>query len=192
LRDSTTIIEPGGVNSKARWNWEDRLRGRTILVLKDSGGEPLDLVLERDQGHPLDLTRVLRISLGLASAVGQVHQHGLIHKDITPGNVLVNDAGNVWLTGFGIASQLPRERQAPNPPEIIVGKSSVVNELHKVLVPPRGLFASGKFDQFKRNILCATLAQGFQMLVRQILVKSEAEVDHWRHTLLEALGRMAN
>jgi predicted ATPase len=33
-----------------------------------------------------------------------------------------------------------------------VGKSSVVNELHKVLVPPRGLFASGKFDQYKRDI----------------------------------------
>jgi serine/threonine protein kinase len=29
-----------------------------------------------------------------------------------------------------------------------IGKSSVVNELHKALVPPRGLFASGKFDQF--------------------------------------------
>jgi serine/threonine protein kinase len=33
-----------------------------------------------------------------------------------------------------------------------VGKSSVVNELHKVLVPPRGLFAAGKFDQHKRDI----------------------------------------
>ena len=69
-----------------------------------------------------------------------------------------------------------------------VGKSSVVNELHKVLVPPRGLFAAGKFDQYKRDVPYATLAQAFQMLVRQILVKSEAEVDHWRHALLEALG----
>ena len=58
-----------------------------------------------------------------------------------------------------------------------VGKSSVVNELHKVLVPPRGLFAAGKFDQYKRDIPYATLAQAFQTLVRQILVKSEAEVD---------------
>src|SRR5262249_33581459 len=33
-----------------------------------------------------------------------------------------------------------------------IGKSSVVNELHKVLVSPRGLFASGKFDQYKRDI----------------------------------------
>jgi hypothetical protein len=38
-----------------------------------------------------------------------------------------------------------------------VGKSSVVNELHKVLVPPRGLFAAGKFDQYKRDVPYATL-----------------------------------
>jgi serine/threonine protein kinase len=329
-----------------------RHEGRTILVLKDPGGEPLDLVLERDQGQPLDLTRFLRIAIGLATALGQVHRHGLIHKDIKPANVLVDDDGNVWLTGFGIASQLPHGRQAPAPPEIIagtlaymapeqtgrmnrsidtrsdlyslgvtlyqmltghlpfaaadamewvhchiagqpappsdraavpeplssltmkllaknaeeryqtasgleadlrqclaewqshgridsfplgahdasdrlvipeklygrereinavlaafdrvvthgttelvlvsgysgVGKSSVVNELHKALVPRRGLFASGKFDQYKRDIPYATLAQAFQTLVRQILVKSEAEVSQWRHALLEALG----
>jgi PAS domain S-box-containing protein len=328
-----------------------RHQGRTILVLKDPGGEPLDLLLERDHERPLDLTRVLNIAIGLASALGQVHRRGLIHKDVKPANVLVNDAGNVWLIGFGIASQLPHERQAPAPPEIIagtlaymapeqtgrmnrsidtrsdlyslgvtlyqmltgalpfaaddplgwvhchiarqpaplsdhaavpeplsaiimkllaknaeeryqtasgleadlrrcleqwqshgriepfllgahdasdrllipeklygrereidlllavfdrvthgtpelvlvsgysgIGKSSVVNELHKVLVPPRGLFASGKFDQYKRDIPYATLAQAFQALIRQILVKSEAEVERWRGSLEEALG----
>ena len=69
-----------------------------------------------------------------------------------------------------------------------IGKSSVVNELHKVLVPPRGLFAAGKFDQYKRDIPYATLAQAFQTLVRQILVKSEADVDQWRRALAEAVG----
>jgi PAS domain S-box-containing protein len=329
-----------------------RHEGRTILVLKDPGGEPLDRILGRDQGQPLDLTRFLRIAISSATALRQVHRHGLIHKDIKPGNVLVDVADDVWLTGFGIASQLPNERQVPAPPEVIagtlaymapeqtgrmnrsidarsdlyslgvtlyqmltgvlpfaavdplewvhchiarhptppsdraavpeplsaiimkllaknaeeryqtasglepdlrrcleewqargridpfplgahdasdrllipeklygrehevdallaafdrvvvqgtpelvlvsgysgVGKSSVVNELHKVLVPPRGLFASGKFDQYKRDIPYATLAQAFQMLVRQILVKSVAEVSHWRHALQEALG----
>ena len=48
-----------------------------------------------------------------------------------------------------------------------IGKSSVVNELHKALVPPRGLFASGKFDQYKRDIPYATLAQAFQSLIRR-------------------------
>jgi predicted ATPase/signal transduction histidine kinase len=329
-----------------------RHAGQTILVLNDPGGEPLDRILEQDQGQPLDLTCYLRIAIGLAKALGQVHRRGLIHKDIKPPNVLVDAASNVWLTGFGIASQLPRERQSPVPPEIIagtlaymapeqtgrmnrsidarsdlyslgvtlyemltgalpfaaadplewvhchiarqpippvdraampeplsavtmkllaknaeeryqtasgleadlrrclaeweshgridpfqlgahdasdrllipeklygrerevdallaafdrvvaqgtlefvlvsgysgVGKSSVVNELHKALVPPRGLFASGKFDQYKRDIPYATLAHAFQSLIHQILVKSEAEVAQWRHSLQEALG----
>jgi serine/threonine protein kinase len=56
-----------------------------------------------------------------------------------------------------------------------IGKSSVVNELHKWLVPPRGLFASGKFDQYKRDVPYATLAESFQQLIQALLGKSEAE-----------------
>src|SRR3984957_15494203 len=69
-----------------------------------------------------------------------------------------------------------------------IGKSSVVNELHKVLVPPRGLFASGKFDQYKRDIPYATLAQAFRSLVRPLIGESDAELGRWRDLLSEALG----
>ena len=69
-----------------------------------------------------------------------------------------------------------------------IGKSSVVNELHKALVPPRGLFVSGKFDQYKRDIPYATLAQAFQSLVRPLLGKGDSELTLWRDALLEALG----
>ena len=69
-----------------------------------------------------------------------------------------------------------------------IGKSSVVHELHKVLVPPRGLFGSGKFDQYKRDIPYATLAEAFQSLVRPLLGQSEAELRRWRGALSEALG----
>ncbi|MEA2780064.1 MAG: hypothetical protein QOK29_1608, partial [Rhodospirillaceae bacterium] len=327
-----------------------RERGRTMLVLEDPGGAPLDRLL----GPPMDVGKFLRLAVALSAALGRLHERGLVHKDIKPANVLVNSAtGQVWLTGFGIASRLPRERQLPEPPEIIagtlaymapeqtgrmnrsidsrsdlyslgvtlyqmlsgalpftasdpmewihchiarkpvppgersanlpaplsaiilkllaktaeeryqtatgvesdlrrclaewetqgridefaigehdtpdrllvseklygrareidtllasfervvargtpelvlvsgysgIGKSSVVNELHKVLVPTRGLFASGKFDQYKRNIPYATLAQAFQSLVSQILGKSDAEMSQWRSALLEALG----
>src|ERR1700739_2937769 len=69
-----------------------------------------------------------------------------------------------------------------------IGKSSVVNELHKALVPPRGMFASGKFDQYKRDVPYATLAQALQGLIRPLLGKSEAELARWRAILVEALN----
>ncbi len=57
-----------------------------------------------------------------------------------------------------------------------IGKSSVVNELHKVRVPPKGLFASGKFDQYKRNIPYSTLAQAFRTVVRSAACQERGRV----------------
>src|SRR3984893_3399979 len=92
--------------------------GRIVLVLEDPGGTPLDRLLDR----PLDVSHFLRIAIPLAGALRHVHERGLIHKDIKPANVLVNGAtGAVKFTGFGIASRLARERQAPDPPETIAG-----------------------------------------------------------------------
>jgi hypothetical protein len=68
-----------------------------------------------------------------------------------------------------------------------IGKSSVVKELRKALILPRGLFITGKFDQQKRDIPYGTLGQMFQTLVRQILGKSEEELNHWRDAIREAI-----
>jgi predicted ATPase/signal transduction histidine kinase/GAF domain-containing protein len=324
--------------------------GQTILVFEDPGGELLSRLLDA----PLGIETFLRLAIDITAAVGKMHQRGLVHKDIKPSNLLVNNRdGATRLKGFGIASRIPRERQAPGPPEFIagtlaymapeqtgrmnrsvdsrsdlyalgvtfyqmltgslpfdaidamewvhchiarqprapnertsgipyvlssivmkllaktaegryqtaggveadlrrcltewqrhgriepfpvaahdisnqllipehlygrefeiasllasfervvaggrpelvlvsgysgVGKSSVVNELHKPLVPPRGRFASGKFDQYKRDIPYATLAQAFQSLIRPILATKEEELGRWRDRIREALG----
>src|SRR5580693_4264141 len=338
--DSAWAVRPIALS---QWN------GREALVLEDPGGE----FLHRLIGAPMETRQFLRIAIGLSTALGQLHNRSVIHKDLKPSNVLVNTAtGHAWLTGFGIASRVPRERQSPGPPEFIagtlpymapeqtgrmnrsidlrsdlyalgvtlyemltgrlpfiasdpmdwvhchiarqpappdgqsmgiprtlsaiimkllaktaeyryqtavglerdlrrcldewetqhhidefppgehdipdrllipeklygrerefdamlaafdrvmtqdrpelvlvsgysgVGKSSVVNELHKVIVPPRGLFAAGKFDQYKRDIPYATLAQAFESLLSPLLTKSESELSKWREALREAV-----
>ncbi|MDI9639216.1 AAA family ATPase [Geitlerinema splendidum] len=72
-----------------------------------------------------------------------------------------------------------------------IGKTSIVNEVHKPMVEARGYFIAGKFDQFKRNIPYAALIQAFQELLRQLLTESEAQVSLWKTKLLEALGTNA-
>src|SRR6202521_2832593 len=95
-----------------------RDRGRIMLVLEDTRSEPLDRLL----GAPMEVRSFLRIAIAVAAALTQVHRRGLVHKDIKPANILVNrPTGEVKTTGFGLASRLPRERQAPAPPEVIAG-----------------------------------------------------------------------
>ncbi|MFL9895191.1 trifunctional serine/threonine-protein kinase/ATP-binding protein/sensor histidine kinase [Paraburkholderia sp. RL17-381-BIF-C] len=322
---------------------------RRSLVLDDPGGEPLARLL----GAPMEIGYFLRLAVGIAAALGKLHQRGLVHKDLKPTHILVNcNDGQARLTGFGLASRLLRERQAPEPPETIagtlaymapeqtgrmnrsidsrsdlyafgvtlyqmltgelpfaaadpmewvhchiarqpeppnirvetvplvlsqivmkllaktaeeryqtaggvehdlqhclvdwererrvhifpmeqhdisdrlqipeklygrehevdtlaaafdrivisgapemvlvsgysgIGKSSVVNELHKILVPPRGIFAAGKFDQYKRDVPYSTLVQAFRGLVRPLLGKPETELASWRDELLKTL-----
>ncbi len=92
--------------------------GRTVLVLEDPGGEPLDQLV----GTPMEMGQFLRIAIGLSAAVRQLHGRGFIHKDLKPAHVMIEPStAHVWLMGFGIASRLPRERQSAEPPEFIAG-----------------------------------------------------------------------
>jgi PAS domain S-box-containing protein len=92
--------------------------GRPVLVLEDPGAMPLDAFLN----GAMETAQFLRLAITITKALGHVHSRGLVHKDIKPANILVNAAcDHGWLTGFGIASHLPRERQAPDPPEVVAG-----------------------------------------------------------------------
>ncbi|MFZ6184461.1 AAA family ATPase [Nannocystis pusilla] len=68
-----------------------------------------------------------------------------------------------------------------------VGKSALVHEVHRRIVGACRFFAAGKFDQYRRDIPYATLAQAGQELVLQILAESDEHIAAWRERLLEAL-----
>lgn len=69
-----------------------------------------------------------------------------------------------------------------------IGKTAVVNEVHKPIVRQRGYFIKGKFDQFKRDIPFSSWVQAFQNLIRQLLTENAAEVHNWQVKILDALG----
>jgi predicted ATPase/signal transduction histidine kinase len=69
-----------------------------------------------------------------------------------------------------------------------IGKSALVHEVHKPIVARRGLFASGKFDQFRRSVPFASTIQALQVLIQQLLTEPEDVLSRWSARLTEALG----
>jgi serine/threonine protein kinase len=69
-----------------------------------------------------------------------------------------------------------------------IGKTAVVNEVHKPIVAARGYFIKGKYDQFQRNLPFSAFVQAFRDLMGQLLSESDAEIKQWKIKMLAALG----
>ena len=69
-----------------------------------------------------------------------------------------------------------------------IGKTAVVNEVHKPIVEKRGYFIKGKYDQFNRNIPFSAFVQAFRDLIGQLLGESDNELANWKGKILEAVG----
>ncbi|NMF58578.1 ATP-binding protein [Pseudanabaena yagii] len=69
-----------------------------------------------------------------------------------------------------------------------IGKTFVVNEVHKPIVRKHGYFIKGKFDQFNRNIPFSAFVQAFRDLMGQLMSESDAQLNLWKNEILKALG----
>ncbi|MBD2505719.1 AAA family ATPase [Nostoc muscorum FACHB-395] len=72
-----------------------------------------------------------------------------------------------------------------------IGKTAVVNEVHKPIVRQRGYFIKGKYDQFNRNIPLSAFVQAFRDLMGQLLGESDTQLKQWKWKILTALGENA-
>ncbi len=72
-----------------------------------------------------------------------------------------------------------------------IGKTALVQEIHRPITEREGLFITGKYDQFKRNVPLHALAAAFQDLIRQLLTESSDSIQRWKDRLTEALGENA-
>ncbi|MGB3298697.1 MAG: AAA family ATPase [Phormidesmis sp.] len=69
-----------------------------------------------------------------------------------------------------------------------MGKTAVVNEVHKPITRQNGYFIKGKFDQFNRNIPLSAFVQALRDLMGQLLCESDAHLQRWKTEILQVLG----
>ena len=69
-----------------------------------------------------------------------------------------------------------------------IGKTAVVNEVHKPITRKKGYFIKGKFDQFNRNIPLSAFIQALRDLIGQLLSESDAQLREWKSKILNAIG----
>jgi len=93
---------------------------RAALVLEDFGGTSLRHLL--DEQGPLDMSTFLGFAVHISAALGHIHQHGVIHKDIKPHNIIVNPAtGVLKITDFSLSVGLTLESVPPELPTHLTG-----------------------------------------------------------------------
>jgi serine/threonine-protein kinase len=86
------------------WGEDD---GAYFIVMEYIDGRSLSAVLRDPQ--KLDPRQVAMIGAGVAAALGFAHRHGVVHRDVKPGNVLITPEGEVKVTDFGIARAVNTE-----------------------------------------------------------------------------------
>ena len=69
-----------------------------------------------------------------------------------------------------------------------IGKTAVVNEVHKPITRQRGYFIKGKYEQFQRNIPFSAFVQAFRDLMTKLLSESDVQLQNWKDKILQALG----
>jgi len=96
-----------------------------VLVMKDFGGTALSTIMAE---HRIELMPCIELSFKLAKSLGKMHQKGVIHKDIKPANIILNEkTGEVRLTDFSIASHISGERQAIVNPDLLEGTLAYIS-----------------------------------------------------------------
>jgi eukaryotic-like serine/threonine-protein kinase len=78
--------------------------GRQFIVFEYVDGENVKALVERE--GPLPEREAIELALQIARALGFAHEHGLVHRDVKPQNVLLNGDGAAKVTDFGIARSL--------------------------------------------------------------------------------------
>jgi serine/threonine protein kinase len=109
----------GVVKAYSQQNYQRTL----VIFLEDFGGESIEWWMRNcPDFYPMSLTNFLRLAIDLVNIIGKIHSANVIHKDINPGNIVLNlDTGVVKIIDFGIATRFNRTNQTFKNPRVLEG-----------------------------------------------------------------------
>jgi serine/threonine protein kinase len=103
LREARAAAALRHINIATVYDYGETQVGIPFIVMERVDGPTLDEIIRRGE---LTLRRSLEIIEGLTSALTEAHRHGIIHRDVKPKNVAINERGEVKVLDFGLAKQL--------------------------------------------------------------------------------------
>jgi len=141
----------------------------------------------------LGIKHDLEMCLVQLQATGYIEQFALGTRDITDRFLIPEKLYGRETEAYSLLAAF--ERVSTGSAEMMlvagfsgIGKTSVVNEVHKPIARQRGYFIKGKYDQFGRNIPFSAFVQAFRELMGQLLSESDAQLQTWKTRILTALG----
>ena len=127
--------------------------GLHYFVMKYIAGKSLDELLT---GEPWPIEQCRQVLWQAACGLGHAHQRGVIHRDVKPSNIMIDENGRAIITDFGISKALQQDTQYTNTGQLIGTPRYVSPE------QAQGLPLDGRSDQYSLAVV------GYQMLVARL------------------------
>src|SRR6266550_7853113 len=136
----------------------EEAEGQTFIVMEFVDGEPLSKMIARG---PLPESEICRIGRGVAEALAEAHDQGIVHRDIKPDNIIVRDY-RVKVLDFGIAKRVGAESIASDDPTSFVTQQGMILGTVHYMSPEQALGKplDARSDLFSLGIVLYEAATG--------------------------------
>jgi serine/threonine protein kinase/tetratricopeptide (TPR) repeat protein len=114
LREARSISELSNPHIATLFDYGETSEGRPFLVMEFVQGRTLARIMRKGE---MTLRLALQIVEDVALALSEAHGRGIVHRDIKPQNIMVNDRGQVKVLDFGLAKQLNDDQITVSEPE---------------------------------------------------------------------------
>ena len=182
LREARAVSALSHPNIAAVYDYGETEDGQPYIVMEYVKGQTLGQLLEEDT---LTLARSIEIVISIAEALGEAHHHGIVHRDVKPSNVVVNERGQVKVLDFGLVKQLVETGNGnidPSAPTLfsVRTRSDVIVGTPLYLSPEQatGKPVDGRSDLFALGAVLYECITGRSAFAGQSVIEIGAQVIH--------------